>query len=224
MRGVISGVLLVSVVSVSLWATGSQGLRMPTAPNAPRAPTVVTNQAPVRVASATNAAQSNVRDGITRQFTDWKVRIFFVDGRMLEGTVSLEVSEYIVDFTINGIRFHRNLSFSETASIRVNRWVPMPSTAERVEGQSGTLYYFMPELYRIIARDGEVYRLDKRMKIFDTFVLHTPRGNTRVYSYFADYWIGTEGDGQWQNSGSKDFNHNNTRPHSGAVYRIDFLP
>jgi hypothetical protein len=156
-----------------------------------------------------------------RRLTHWHVRVFYVDGRMIEGVVALAHTDYVIDYTENGNRFYKRLSIAETASIRVNRWKPQIASGD----ERRTLYFFMPELYRIIARDGEVYRLDKRMKMLDSFELRTPRGSTRVYLYFADYWTGAskEDDGQWENSGSRNFNHNNTRPHPETVYRIDFI-
>jgi len=138
---------------------------------------------------------------------------------MVEGLASFAYTEYVTDFFEGQNRYYRKLSLAETASIRVNRWKPNLSAAE--EGRQ--LYYFMPEIYRVIARDGEVYRLDKRMKMLDMIELRTQRGNTRVYTYFADYWLGDEDEGQWENSGSPDFDHNATHPNPATVYRIDFI-
>ncbi|MDR2734040.1 MAG: hypothetical protein LBC99_05265 [Spirochaetota bacterium] len=150
----------------------------------------------------------------------WRIRAFYVDGRMVEGLASFAYTEYVTDFFEGQNRYYRKLSLAETASIRVNRWKPVLSKAE----EDRQLYYFMPELYRIIARDGEIYRLDKRMKMLDMVELSTQRGNTRIYMYFADYWLGEEEEeGQWENSGSRDFDYNAVHPNPETVYRIDFI-
>jgi len=190
-------------------------------PNEPKEPDFT---APDPAPDQGEEAPKNTTAVVTNTITsgkpaDWRVRVFFIDGRMLEGVTSLGYSEYVVDFVENGNKFYKKLSLSETASIRVNRWKAVHSESE----EERELYFFMPELYRVITRSGEVYRLYKRMKMLDTIDLATQRGNTRVYSYFADYWLGTEDKGQWENSGSEEFDYNDTHPNPQTVYRIDFI-
>jgi len=150
--------------------------------------------------------------------TRYRVRVWFVNGSSLEGSAVFPFSRYTVEQTIGGRRYYRTLTLDETGSIRVRRWVPVIMSSQGKE-----LYYFLPGLYRILPKTGTELVLDKRMKMLDSFDIATPAGVTRVYSFFADYWIGRREDGHWENSGKRDFFWNNSRPHPGTVYRIDFL-
>lgn len=147
-----------------------------------------------------------------------RVRIFFVDGRKYEGQIVLPFDRFMVTHTDGRLAFIRELKLPEIASIRVIRWKPELSRKSR-----RSLYYFYPETYRIIAVDGAEFRLAKRLKMLDSVDLVTRMGSSRVFAYFADYWIGSTDDGHWENARSRRFDYNNTRPNSGIVYRIDFL-
>jgi hypothetical protein len=186
----------------------------------PREPRVPEAQFPGSETTATNYTSVSTNQVVTpARAAKWRVRVFYVDGRTLEGVAEFAYTDYFIEFDEQKTKFYRKLSLAETASIRVNRWKGVLSSGD----EKRALYFFMPELYRVITKGGEVYRLDKRMKILDTLEITTARGTARVYTYFADYWSGTEEYGQWENSGSAEFGYNDTRPHPETVYRIDFI-
>lgn len=201
------------VVLLMVLVTGySYGIHEPVLPRAPSLPDNSMSQAP------TNRTQIVTNPSTVTADYRWRVRVWFVDGRSLEGEVLFPFNEFMVDQILDGRRFYRKITLAEMTSIRVRRWVPQAKTSPGRQ-----LYYFMPAIYRIIPKTGSDLHLDKRMKMLDSMEVRTPAGKTRVYAYFADYWIGHTDDGHWENSGSRDFAWNNTRPNLKTVYRIDFL-
>jgi len=193
-------------------ALNAYALRDPVSPRLPVLPAGAgTDEVTNRTVVVTNPQAA-------RPVYRWKVRVWFVNGGSLTGSADFPFGEFVVDHTLDGRRYYRRLTLAETASIRVRRWDPQARSSRGKQ-----LYYFLPAVYRIIPRSGAELHMDKRMKMLDSIDVTTASGVTRVYSYFADYWVGGSNDGYWENSGSRVFASNRTRPHPQTVYRIDFL-
>jgi len=181
------------------------------APVAPGAPTVKgsSNSRPLYNPSGSNKPNSGL----------FHVIVHLADGRTARGRVLLPQTVFRIRQTVNGFRYLKTIPLSELRSLSILSWQPLSRGAA---GSGRTLFYFLPSTFELITEGGRTL-IKQRLKQFDALLLSSRYGSTKVYGYFADYWVGTGRNGRWLNSGSRNFCYNARHPDPACLVRIVFL-
>jgi hypothetical protein len=174
-------------------------------PRAPREPTVRTTAADT---NQTPPAAAGTPVGIGAVLED---------GRRVQGRIRLEFPSFPVRYQADGFVYDKELAFAEIRELRILEWKGHPSARS-----DKTLHYFYPSRYRVTTRAGVVFELTTRLKLLDSLLIENDFGRLRLFAYFADYWIGEDARGRWENSGSQEFSFNNRNPNGGVVRQMHF--
>lgn len=160
---------------------------------------------------------SSSRTNETPKGRAYPVTVHLAGGKTVNGSIRVEFDSFRVRHTADGFTWDKELRFDELAELRIVYW-----KAEKSKSSAEQLYYFLPARYVAVTADGSRIPLATRLKELDSFLLHSGYGTTRLFAYFADYWVGSEDDGYWKNAKKRQFDWNSTHPNQAVVWRIVF--
>ena len=163
----------------------------------------------------TQAKNNNVK---ANQFN---VEIIAKNNIQTEGNIIFKATKISVKFVKDGFYYKNLIDINNVKSIEFLEW-QAKQIGKSKKKPNKSMFYFFPARILFTYKDNQKFIAETRIPQLDVFTLVNQYGQTKIYSYFIDFWITLEdGSGYWHSSGNKDFFHN--KINDKTIIKIVFI-